>query len=86
MYMANRPRRPFFKPYQPPTGFIAVVLELLWAGFRAYEFHFQGRGPFDYQGWQVQLLNFVETWAHAAVAIVVVTWLADVAAAQLRAR
>jgi hypothetical protein len=38
------------------------------------------------RNWRLTILNFVDTWAHAAVAIVVVVWLVDVALAQQRER
>jgi hypothetical protein len=61
---------------------VAVVLEAAWALFLAYEIHRHSSGMSG--GWQLQLLNFVQEWAEAAVAIVVVTWLVDVAVAQYR--
>ena len=60
---------------------IAVALEVAWAILLAYVTHHDAD-----QNWRLLVVNFVDGWAHAAVAIVVVTWLADVALAQHRRR
>ena len=60
---------------------IAVALELAWGIYSAYVVH-----HYALQSWRLTILNVVDTWAHAAVAIVVVTWLADIALAQYRVR
>jgi hypothetical protein len=36
--------------------------------------------------WRLEVFNVVGNWAHAAIAIIVVAWLADVALAQHRGR
>jgi hypothetical protein len=74
----------------PPTARavrIAVVLEVLWAMFVAYESHDAYAGPFHGRvtsPWDLQLLNFGHTWAEPAIAIVAVVWFADYAARELR--
>ena len=55
----------------------AVAVEVAWAVYCAYVVH-----HYALQSWRLTVLNFVDTWAHAAVAIVVVVWLVDVALAQ----
>jgi hypothetical protein len=60
---------------------VAVVLEVVWALYAAYVVH-----HYVHLSWRIAILNFVDDWAHAAVAIVVVTWLGDVAVAQYRER
>ena len=58
---------------------IAVASEIAWAIYSGYVVH-----HYAIQGWRLTILNFVDTWAHAAVAIVVVVWLVDVAVSQHR--
>jgi hypothetical protein len=65
---------------------IAVGFEVAWALFLAYEVHHRSSGGFGTGGWQLELLNFIASWANAAIAIVVVTWLADAAVAQFKGR
>ena len=68
----------------PPTARAvraAVVIEVVWAVYAAYVVH-----HYALQNWRLTILNFVDTWAHAAVAIVVVVWLVDVALTQQRER
>jgi hypothetical protein len=60
---------------------IAVAIEVAWAIYAAYVVH-----HYTPQTWRLAIINFVDTWAHAAVAIVVMTWLADIAVAQRRER
>lgn len=59
---------------------IAVGVELAWAMYLAYAVHHYS----DQLGWRLLVVNYVDEWAHAAIAIVVVIWLADVAAARHR--
>lgn len=66
---------------------VAVVIEVLWAILVAYESHDLYVGPFHgriSQPWDVQLLDFARTWAAPAIAIVVIVWLAEQAAGELR--
>ena len=66
---------------------VAVALEVLWAVLVAYESHDVYTGPSNSRlsmPWDVQLLNFARTWAEPAIAIVVIVWLADYAARELR--
>lgn len=66
---------------------LALVLEALWAILVAYETHDTYAGPFHGRlsmPWDVQLLDFARTWAEPAIAIVVIVWLADYAARELR--
>jgi len=60
---------------------IAVAIEVAWAAYTAYVIH-----HYTPLTWRLAIVNFVDTWAHAAVAIVVMTWLADIAVAQYRER
>jgi hypothetical protein len=75
---------------RPPSGRalrVALVLEALWAVLVAYESHDVYAGPFHGRfsmPWDVQLLNFARTWADTAIAIVVIVWLVDHAARELR--
>jgi hypothetical protein len=68
----------------PPTARaiqIVVGLELAWAVFILYVTH-----HYENQNWRLVAVNVIDGWAHAAVAIVVVTWFVDVAVAQYRQR
>jgi len=61
----------------------ALVFEGLWAVFVAYWVHHAH--PFTQAlGWQYSLLTFFGNWATPAIAGVVVIWLIDAAAVQLR--
>ena len=60
---------------------IAVALEVIWAVYAAYVIH-----HYTPLTWRLAIVNFVDTWAHAAVASVVMTWLGDIAVAQYRER
>jgi hypothetical protein len=68
----------------PPTARavqVAVALELAWATFLLYVTH-----HYEHQSWRLVAVNVINGWADAAVAIVVVTWLVDVAVAHYRQR
>jgi len=68
-----------------PRGVQAVlVIEAVWAVFLAYEIHHHNGGAFGGLGWQLELLNFIASWAAPAIAIVVVGWFVDLAVARLR--
>ena len=60
---------------------IALALEAAWALFLGYEIRHTG---FAIGGWQLELLNFVTSWAAPAIAIVVVVWFVDFSVARLR--
>ncbi len=60
---------------------IAVAVEAVWAIYAAYVVH-----HYALQNWRITILNFVDTWVHAAVALVVLTWLVDIAVTQVRGR
>jgi hypothetical protein len=63
---------------------IVLALEALWAVFLAYEIHRHNGGAFGGLGWQLELLNFIASWATPAIAIVVVAWFVDLAVTRLR--
>jgi hypothetical protein len=52
--------------------------------FLAYEIHHHNGGAFGGVGWQLELLNFIASWATPAIAIVVVAAFVDLAVARLR--
>ncbi len=51
--------------------------------FLAYEIHSRGGGTSDSKAGRATT-NFLADWANVAIAIVVVTWLGDMADAQFR--
>jgi hypothetical protein len=61
-----------------------LTLEAAWALFLAYEIHHHNGGAFGGVGWQLELLNFIASWATPAIAIVVVAAFVDLAVARLR--
>ena len=63
---------------------VTLALEGAWALFLGYELHHQGGQGFGFGGWQLELLNFILEWAEPAIAIIVVVWFVDFAAARLR--
>lgn len=63
---------------------VALGLEVAWALFLAYEIHHHSGGGLGIGGWQLQVLSFISEWASPAVAIVVVTLLAELVLAQHR--
>ena len=65
---------------------VALVAEVIWAGFVGYEVHRAYAGPNVARlsmPCDVQVLNFMRTWAEPAIAILMIVWLADQAASAL---
>jgi hypothetical protein len=77
------------RPFTVRALQVAVVLEVFWAVFIAYEVHRVYSGPFVGRismPWDVQVLNFMHDWATPAIAIAAVVWLADIGVSQLHRR